>query len=240
MPHSNLTLAQLTRYLHLPETQVRKLVDRNAIPSRRVNGELVFSREEVHRWLEKQIGVSDESELGWVEDALDRSVPAGGDEELVTISELIPPEAVAIPLIAKTRDSVIRSMIQLAVGTGLLWDGEIMTNAVKEREDLHSTALENGVALLHSRRPLPSILGDTFIVLGILSKGIPFGGGFNNLTDIFFLICSMEDRIHLRILTRLSRLLAYPDFLTKLRESENEITIRELLKTTELTILSKI
>jgi PTS system nitrogen regulatory IIA component len=204
-----------------------------------VNGELIFSREEVHRWLEKRIGLSDESELGLVEAALDRLVPADGKEELVAISELIPVGAVAVPLLAKTRDSVIRSMTQVAVGTGLLWDGEAMAEAVKEREELHSTALESGVALLHSRRPLPGILGDTFIVLGKLLKGIPFGGGFNNLTDIFFLICSMEDRIHLRILTRLSRLLTYPDFLVKLRESEDENTIRELLKTTELTILSK-
>ncbi|MDR0338377.1 MAG: PTS sugar transporter subunit IIA [Planctomycetaceae bacterium] len=240
MPYSNLTLVQLTRYLHLPESQVRKLVDRGVIPSRRVNGELIFSREEVHRWLEKQIGISDESELGLVEAALDRSVQAGGKEELVTISELIPAGAIAVPLIAKTRDSVIRSMTELAVGTGLLWDGTAMAEAVKEREELHSTALESGVALLHSRRPLPGILGDTFIVLGKLSKGIPFGGGFNNLTDIFFLICSMEDRIHLRILTRLSRLLTYPDFLVKLRESENEHVIRELLKITELVIVSKI
>jgi PTS system nitrogen regulatory IIA component len=239
MPHSNLTFAQLTRYLHLPESQVRKLVDRGTIPGRRVNGELIFSREEVHRWLEKRIGLSDESELGLVEAALDRLVPADGKEELLAISELIPVGAVAVPLLAKTRDSVIRSMTQVAVGTGLLWDGEAMAEAVKEREELHSTALESGVALLHSRRPLPGILGDTFIVLGKLSKGIPFGGGFNNLTDIFFLICSTEDRIHLRILTRLSRLLTYPDFLVKLRESENENTIRELLKTTELTILSK-
>ncbi|MDR1141252.1 MAG: PTS sugar transporter subunit IIA, partial [Planctomycetaceae bacterium] len=209
------------------------------IPGRRVNGELIFSREEVHRWLEKRIGLSDESELGLVEAALDRLVPADGKEELVAISELIPVGAVAVPLLAKTRDSVIRSMTQVAVGTGLLWDGEAMAEAVKEREELHSTALESGVALLHSRRPLPGILGDTFIVLGKLLKGIPFGGGFNNLTDIFFLICSMEDRIHLRILTRLSRLLTYPDFLVKLRESEDENTIRELLKTTELTILSK-
>ncbi|MDR3197042.1 MAG: PTS sugar transporter subunit IIA [Planctomycetaceae bacterium] len=240
MPYSNLTLSQLTRYLHLPEAQVRKLADRGTIPSRRVNGEMIFSREEVHRWLERRIGLSDESELGLVEAVLDRSIPAGVDKELVTLSELIPAGAVAVPLMAKTRDSVIRSMVELAVGTGLLWDGTAMANAVKEREELHSTALENGVALLHSRRPLPSILGGTFIVLGKLSKGIPFGGGLNNLTDIFFLICSMEDRIHLRILTRLSRLLAYPEFLAMLRELEKEEMIRELLKTTESAILSKL
>ena len=75
MPHSNLNLQQLSRYLHLPDAQIRKLVDKGAIPSRRVGGELVFSRDEVHRWLEQRIGVSGEAELVQVEAALIKSAP---------------------------------------------------------------------------------------------------------------------------------------------------------------------
>lgn len=233
MPHTTLNLAQLARYLHIPEPQVRKLVERGSIPGRRVNGEWTFSREEVHRWLEHRIGVSDEKELVRVEEALDRTVPPGSDEE-VRLATLIPEGAIAIPLDARTRDSVIRSMIRLAEGTGLLWDAKAMAEAVKEREELHSTALDNGVALLHSRRPLQNILGDTFIVLGISPNGIPFGGGFDNLTDIFFLICSMDDRVHLRILTRLSRmLLTVPNFVSDLRNCENEHAVRTLIARTE-------
>ncbi len=233
MPHSNLTMHQLSRYLHLPESQIRKLVDRGAIPSRRVNGELVFSRDEVHRWLETRIGASDDAELAQVEGALDRSVPAGEVEENVRISAMIPEEAVAVPLSAKTRDSAIRSMVQLGVATGLLWDGDAMAEAVKSREELHSTALDNGVALLHPRRPLPTILGESFIALGILPRGIPFGGGFDNLTDVFFLICSTDDRIHLRALARLSRILSTPGFLDKLREASDAAEVRDLIRDTE-------
>ena len=229
----NLSLSQLARYLHLPETQVRKLVDRGAIPSRRVNGKLVFSREEVHRWLETQIGLSDDAELAQVEGALERSVPSGAVEEQILISSLIPEGAITVPFTAKTRDSAIRGMVQLGVDTGLLWDADAMTEAVKTREELHSTALDNGVALLHPRRPMPSILGESFIALGILQSGIPFGGGFGNMTDVFFLICSTDDRIHLRILARLSRILNASDFLDKLREAEDDDVIRELIRQTE-------
>lgn len=236
MAHTNMTMAQLSRYLHLPEAQVKKLVDKGAIPSRRVNGELVFSRDEVHRWLEHRIGVSDDTELVRVEEALDRSVPAGTVEENVRLCELIPPGAVAIPLRAKTRDSAIRSMVDLAMGTGLLWDAAAMTEAIKAREELHSTALGNGVALLHSRRPLTNILGDSFISIGILPSGIPFGGGFSNMTDIFFLICSMDDRTHLRILTRLSRLLTMPGFIDDLRALEDETGVRDLIESMEQSI----
>ena len=238
MPHTNLTLRQLARYLHLPDAHVRKLVDRGAIPSRRVNGEFVFSRDEVHRWLERRIGISDEAELIQVEEALTKSIPPGTVEDDISLVSLIPVGAVALPLLAKTRDSVIRSMVQLAGSTGLLWDNDAMGEAIKAREELHTTALDNGVALLHPRRPMPNILGDTFAVLGIVPNGIPFGGGASGLTDVFFLICSMDDRVHLRILTRLSRVLTYPDFLSRLRESTSELEVRELISEAERTISS--
>jgi PTS system nitrogen regulatory IIA component len=228
MPHSNLNLQQLSRYLHLPDSQIRKLVDKGVIPSRRVNGEFVFSRDEVHRWLEQRIGVSDEEELVQVEEALIKSIPPGAVEGEISLASLIPAGAIALPLLAKTRDSVIRSMVQLAGSTGLLWDMDAVAEAVKAREDLHTTALDNGVALLHPRRPMPSLLGDTFLALGIVPSGVPFGGA-SGLTDVFFLICSMDDRVHLRILTRLSRILTYPDFLRRLRESSGELAVRELV-----------
>ena len=227
MPHTNLNLQQLSRYLHLPDAQIRKLVDRGVIPSRRVGGEFVFSRDEVHRWLEQRIGVSDEEELVQVEAALMKSIPPGMAEDDVLLVSLMPVGAIALPLRAKTRDSVIRSMVQLAGSTGLLWDMDAMTEAVKAREELHTTALDNGVALLHPRRPMPGLLGDTFLAVGVVPSGVPFGGA-SGLTDVFFLICSMDDQVHLRILTRLSRMLTYPDFLQRLRESSSELGVREL------------
>ena len=228
MPYSNMNLQQLSRFLHLPDAKIRKLVDNGAIPSRRVNGELVFSQEEVNRWLEQRIGVSSEEELVQVEEALEKSVPTGTSNGDFTLDSLIPDGAIAMPLLAKTRDSVIRSMVQLAGSTGLLWDTDTMAEAVKAREELHSTALDNGVALLHPRRPMPNILGDTLLALGIVPSGIPFGG-LSGMTDIFFLICSMDDRIHLRILTRLSRVLTHPEFLRTLRDLEDESEIRSLI-----------
>ena len=232
-----MNLQQLSRYLNLSEAQVRKLVDKGAIPSRRVNGELIFSKEEIHRWMEQRIGVSDEGELVHVQKALDNSIPPGTVEDEVSLASLIPEGAIALPLMAKTRDSVIRSMVQLAGTTGLLWDTNAMAEAVKAREELHTTALDNGVALLHSRRPMPSLLGDTFLALGIVPSGVPFGGA-TGWTDIFFLICSMDDRMHLRILTRLSRVLTHPDFLRRLREASNEWEIRELISEIERAISS--
>ncbi len=226
MPHSNLNFSQLCRYLHLPENQVKKLVDRGVIPGRRLSGDWVFSRDEVNRWLEQRIGESDDAALAHVESALNRREDS---EPPISIAALIPENGIALPLQGKTRDSVIRNMVTQAEKTGLLWDSDTMIQSVKQREELHTTALENGVALLHPRRPNPNIMEEAFLVLGIMPSGIFFGGDLDNKTDVFFLICSQEDRSHLRTLARLSRILSRPTFLEQLREAETEADIRQLI-----------
>ena len=75
------------------------------------------------------------------------------------------------------------------------------------------------MALLHPRRPLPQILAEPLLALGRTVQGIPFGGERGQLTDIFFLICSVDDSQHLRTLARLSRLISTESFLPALRSA---------------------
>jgi len=232
MSHSTLDFAQLVKYLHLHESKVKKLVDRSEIPGRKIKGEWQFSLPEVNSWLEQRIGVSDDHELADIENQFDRTAPSDVPQT-VEIAKLLPPEAIAVPLLARTKESAIRSMTHLAVETGLLWDGEKMADALRKREELHSTALDNGIAILHPRRPMPNLLAETFLALGIIPSGIPFGGGFGNLTDIFFLLCSTDDQIHLRVLARLSRILTVPNFLPTLRNCETPAEVKKLIAETE-------
>jgi PTS system nitrogen regulatory IIA component len=200
------------------------MADRGQLPGRKIAGSWRFSEAEIHHWLEERIGLSDDGELVEVENVLDRH--AGQDSAAVTISDMLPIEAIAVPLQGRTRGSVIQKMAVLAAQTGLLWDPEKMAQAVRDRESLHPTALDNGVALLHPRRPLPSILAEAFLALGRTYHGIPFGGGSGNLTDVFILICSTDDRVHLRTLARLSRLLGDASFLDGLRQADDPASLR--------------
>ena len=231
MPYSDFDVHTLARYLHLAPQQVVKLAERGKLPGRKVAGEWKFSKPDIHHWFENRIGLSDETELLEVEAVLQRSSPVENEQE-VCIAELLPREAIAVPLLARTRNSVIDSMVELASQTGWLWDVKEMAEAVKTREDMHTTALENGVALLHPRRPMAKILGQPFLALGCTSTGIPFGSDVP-LTDVFFLICSMEDRGHLRVLARLSRILTTPGFLDALRQATSTDKAYRLIEETE-------
>ena len=146
----------------------------------------------------------------------------------ISIAKLLPVEAIGVPLAARTRGSVISAMADLACNTGLLWDPVKMAEAVAAREDMHPTALDIGVALLHPRRPQTSILGGSILALGITSQGIPFGGA-SGLTDVFFLICATDDHEHLRILARLSRMITDTAWLDRLRTAADASVAHELI-----------
>jgi PTS system nitrogen regulatory IIA component len=231
MPFSDFDVNSLARYLHLTPQQVVKLAERGKLPGRKVAGQWRFAKPDIHHWFENRIGLSDELELIEVEAVLQRAAPAEGEQE-IRIAEMLPVEAIAVPLSARTRNSVIDSMVELAAQTGWLWDTKEMAEAVKAREAMHPTALENGVALLHPRRPMAKILGQPFLALGCTTAGIPFGAGAP-LTDVFFLICSTEDRGHLQTLARLSRILASAGFLDALRQATDATAAHQLIVETE-------
>jgi PTS system nitrogen regulatory IIA component len=202
------------------------MAERGKVPGRRVGGDWRFPAAEIHHWMERRIVGSDEAEQARLEGVLERRAPEGDE---VTLATLLPPEAIAVPLAAGTKSSVISQMVALAAGTGWLWDPDRMAEAVREREDLHPTAVPGGLALLHPRRPLGTILGAPFLAFGRTPRGIPFGDPGGGLTDLFFLILSVDDAGHLRALARLSRVLSDPAVPEALREAPDAAAVREAL-----------
>ena len=149
----------------------------------------------------------------------------------------MPLEAIAVPLAARTQDSVIDSMVDVGRGNGLAVGPGGDGRGDPLREEMHTTALANGVALLHPRRPLPKILAQGFVALGITSTGIPFGADVP-MTEVFFLLASTEDRGHLRTLARLSRILAAPGFVDALLAASDAVAARQILVEAEQKLLS--
>jgi PTS system nitrogen regulatory IIA component len=225
----DLDVARLAEYLHLTPDQVTRMAVRGKLPGRKVGGQWRFSEAEIHHWLEERIGVGDSAELSRVQRVLDR---AAGPDSDPPISSLCSIDTIAVPLNARTRGSVIRSMSELAAKSGLLWDAPAMAEAIKAREQMHPTALDSGVALLHPRRPQTSILADSVIALAVCPSPIPFADR-GQLTDVFFLICSYDDSAHLRILAKLSRMISDTELLTQLRTCQSPAEAWEALQRSE-------
>jgi PTS system nitrogen regulatory IIA component len=215
MGNEMMDLEQLATYLQRDVREVSKLANRGRLPGRKVAGQWRFARAEINHWIETQLPGYSEEELSALETAGARDADSD-----VLVSELLSPASVAVPLAASTRASVLKELVSLAEQSWQVYDPAAILEAIRQREEMASTALESGVAIPHPRRPLPAALGESVMAYGRTASGIPFGAPHGGLTDIFFLVCCRDDRTHLRVLARLSRLLLRQGFVDELRATE--------------------
>jgi PTS system nitrogen regulatory IIA component len=208
-------IQQLAAYLHRDVREVGKLANRGHLPGHKVGGEWRFARAEINHWLETQLPGLTEKQLADLEKGGDRSA-----RHAPFLAEFLSEATTAVPLPASTKASVLAELVKLAEQSWELYDPAAILTALRQREEMGSTALPGGVAIPHPRRPLPSALGDSVIAFGRTTSGIPFGAPRGELTDLFFLVCCRDDRTHLRVLARLTRLIQRPGFLDDLREAE--------------------
>lgn len=227
-PPNRMTIEELARQLGRDVRIVEKLASKGKIPGRKVNSRWEFQSAEIREWIENNYSNYSEGELA----ALEKSQQSEHLDESCPVSTLLTPETIEIPLQARTKRSVLERLVEVAGRTWHVWSPEIVLKATLDREDLMSTAFDEGVAIPHPRSPLPNELGESVMALGITSRGIPFGGG-RELTDVFFLVLCRDARTHLQILARLGRLIRTPDFLAHLREAESPEEAWEFISQTE-------
>lgn len=221
-------LEQLARYLQRDVREVRKMASRGYLPGHKVGGDWRFARAEIDHWIETQMHAYTEQELA----ALENRGRGEADQE-VLVSAFLAQGSVAVPLPASTKASVLRELVKLAEQSGNVYDPDAILHAIRTREELCTTALETGVAIPHPRRALPMALGEPVLAFGRTVSGIPFGAPHGGLTDLFFLVCCRDDRTHLQVLARLSRLLLRPGFTEELRAAETAGDAWELIEAAE-------
>jgi nitrogen PTS system EIIA component len=221
---------QLAAYLQRDVREVGKLASRGHLPGHKVGGEWRFARAEINHWIETQLPAYTEKQLA--------SLEAGGDGEPL-LAGLLSEASMAVPLAAATRASVLRELVTLAEQTWQVYDPDAIHEAIRQREEMGSTALPNGVAIPHPRRPLPAALGESVLAFGRTASGIPFGAPHGGLTDVFFLVCCRDDRTHLRVLARLTRLFLRPSFLDDLRAADTPAAAWEKITAAERELLGQ-
>lgn len=225
MSHETYSLDELSRQLGRDRREIEKLANRGRIPGRKIGGDWQFHSSEITHWLEREMREYSERELAAVEDSQGKT-EADSD---VPVTSLLQPELVAVPLQARTRRSVLESLVEVAGRTWQVWEPASVLQAVLAREDMLSTAFDVGVAIPHPRNPLPDVLGQSLVACGVTSTGIPFGAAHGNLTDVFFLVLSRDGQTHLKVLARLGRLIQTPGFLDELRAAEDNLGAYEVI-----------
>jgi excisionase family DNA binding protein len=212
-----LTMHELAAYLHLDEATVSKLVMQGKIPALQVERQWRFKRPAIDEWIEQQL-VGDDENFADVPDGMK-----------LPLEDLLPDQAIITNLRAKSPVGVIEELAARAYTNGWLTDKPWFVGAVVERESLASTAMEGGVAFLHTRAKDKGKIARPFMIVGRSWEGINFAAPDGNPTYLFFLLGLKYDRLHLPILGRLARALRNSATIAKLRSLSSPDQMRALL-----------
>lgn len=205
-----LTTGQLAAYLGWSIRFVDGLVRGESLPAVEIEGRLRFRRDDVIDWLEQKIQTLDAGHIADLEARMESSLLADGTfrshrEDRLTSS--LPLKGISLGLAVSSKPAVLRALVELAEGTGLLFDKDYLLASLVDRESLCSTALPGGVALCHPRRPVPSAIDRQFLCFLRTAGPVDFGSEDGESTSHFFLLCTPDDRSHLHGLARLARIL---------------------------------
>ncbi len=236
MPHTLFNTEEVADYLHLPVADVEELVKRREIPFEKAAGRVMFRRRDVDQWASQRLlGLTDKSLVEFHKRSSTKVHDMSRRHAIV--SELLKPSYVDADMSCRTKSSVIRHMVDLAEKTELLYTKQDLLDSILEREQLCSTALAGGMALLHPQHHEPFMFEDSFVLLGRTIQPIPFGAPDGLTTDMFFMICCQDDRLHLHVLARLCMICYRTSCLLDLREAATAADMYDVITGAELDVL---
>ena len=237
MPYRTLGVDEVARYLHLNRADVERLVKDQDIPFERHGQRLVFRKVDIDAWASQRILGLKGKGLAEYHQRSSQDTQRIVQQEAI-MPERIRPEFISPALTAKTKASVLRQMVALSEKTGRVCDPRALLQGLEAREELCSTGIPGGLALLHSRNPESYLFDAPFLTLGRTIQPLPFGAPDGQPTDLFFLIGCPDDRMHLHTLARLCLMAQKTDLLVGLRQATDADAMCDCIIASEQTVLA--
>jgi fructose-specific phosphotransferase system IIA component len=136
------------------------------------------------------------------------------------LRDLLSRRTVRVGLAGETRDDVIREIVQLLDGLPEVRDLEEVEAAVRRREDVMSTGVGKTLALPHAKT---SAVSGTVAAFAVTRQPVDWEAIDNDPVRLVFLLVGTESAKsqHIKILSRISRLMNRDDFRARLLEARD-------------------
>ncbi len=204
-----LTLNEVSKYLKLSTKTLQKMVKNKEIPCTKIANQWRFSKPMIDDWLRIKMEVIPKNDLSRLIEK---------EYDYIPLSRLIDEDSMIMNLESDNKIGVLSELAQKAFDNKLISDKEYLIYKLIEREKLISTAIGNGIALPHLRKPSDEIINEPKIVIGISGEGINYDSSDGKPTHIFFLILSDSEVVHLRILSKIASVLRNQEAIIKLQQ----------------------
>lgn len=146
----------------------------------------------------------------------------------MTLTEILQPACIKVPLEGKDKQSVIIELVDLLDANGLLLDRQAALEAVLTREQTRSTGIGSAIAIPHGKC---NAVKDLVMAIGITNKPIDFGSVDGKPVTIVLLLVSPADQTgpHIQALARISRLMLDEQFRGALEKADSADDAYELI-----------
>jgi mannitol/fructose-specific phosphotransferase system IIA component (Ntr-type) len=136
----------------------------------------------------------------------------------VLLTELLRPERIRIPLVSTAKDDILHELVSVLGAGSASGSEDDMLRAVREREEVLSTGIGNGVAIPHGKS---SATSELVLAAGVARPGVDFEALDGKPVNLFFLLIGPESAAgdHVKALSRISRLLRRDSFRGRLVEA---------------------
>jgi nitrogen PTS system EIIA component len=215
MPKKLLSKAEAAKMLKVSERVIQEMINSNVFESKLVGKTIKVDAESMHEWMEN-LTEGEEKIL-----ALKRVI--------CHFEEYMRPENIYLDFHAENKYEAIRILSEKAKDLKLVRDARWLYEVVVAREELISTAIGNGVALLHPRHLHPSKIKSPSILFGRSVEGVDFDAPDNKPVNIFFMLLLHNDKQHLFSLSYISKLLMNPNVLSELLNAKAVTDIHSIL-----------
>ena len=238
----DLKIKDVAELLNVSETTIRRWLAEGKIPAYRLHHQYRFSRIEIENWMlscrlqnetgnflpsneeqifpqKKEKTEEQDQKKGMQQFSLYRAVHRGG---------------VFTNLKSTTKNEIIKETMD-CVSEDLGMDPSVMSELLLDREKLMPTALNNGIAVPHTRDFL--LKGPTDVVVIVFPKEpIEWGALDENPVHTLFFLFACDDKRHLHLLAKLAHLSSNEQMLELLRSDVSKEELLEQIKQWERTV----
>ena len=149
------------------------------------------------------------------------------------LTELLSLERVKIPLRARTKDDLLQELVE-AVSQGLpAAAADSILSAVRDREQVLSTGIGQGVPIPHGRTP---VVDQLLMAAGVTAAPVDFDALDGEPVELCFVLVGPESAAgaHVKALSRISRLLRRASLRDALRAASTPDEFLRLVRDSEM------
>ncbi|MBI2619643.1 MAG: PTS sugar transporter subunit IIA [Ignavibacteriales bacterium] len=148
------------------------------------------------------------------------------------ITDILTERVVRTNLGGKNKEEVLNAVIDLAATSEKVLDKEKVRTAIFEREKIMSTGVGSGFAIPHGKTEAVSDIVGAFAVT---AEPIDYQSLDEQPVRIIFLLVGRDNMVgpHIKLLSRISRLMNKDDFRKKLLEAPSPAAVMEIFRQEE-------